>query len=118
MSANAFFEAPLPVNEPVLEYRPGSAERIELMNAIRQMKAKEWEIPMVIGGEEIFTENKIAIHPPHELSHTLGYYSRGDRTHARDAIKAALDANSDWEKMARSEERRVWKGCRILDAQI
>jgi|SRR5690625_115214 len=108
MSANAFFEAPLPVNEPVLEYRPGSAERIELMNAIRQMKAKEWEIPMVIGGEEIFTENKIAIHPPHELSHTLGYYSRGDRTHARDAIKAALDANSDWEKMAWEDRAAIF----------
>lgn len=99
MSANAFFEAPLPVNEPVLEYRPGSAERTELMNTLRQMKAKEWEIPMVIGGKEIRTENKISLHPPHELSHTLGYYSRGNRTHVRDAIDAALSAKSDWERM-------------------
>src|SRR5690625_7359747 len=78
------------------------------MNGIRQMKAKEWEIPMVIGGGEIFTENKIAIHPPHELSHTLGYYSRGDRTHARDAIKADLDANTDWEKLAREDRAAIF----------
>ncbi|MCZ2101422.1 MAG: L-glutamate gamma-semialdehyde dehydrogenase [Chitinophagales bacterium] len=95
--ANAFFKAPIAINEPVLAYTPGSAERKALKAALNQLKGMEMDIPMHIGGQKIFTEDKRVIHPPHELGHTLGRYSRGNRTHVEKAVQAALDAKAQWE---------------------
>lgn len=95
--ANAFFKVPIAINEPVLAYAPGSSERKALKAALNQLKGMEMDIPMHIGGQKIFTEDKRVIHPPHELGHTLGRYSRGNRTHVEMAVQAALDAKTEWE---------------------
>ncbi len=94
--SNGFFNVPIPKNEPVKSYAPGSKERAELKAALKELKSKEIDAPMYIGGKEVRTGNKIAMHPPHELSHTLGYYHRGDRTHVKQAIEAALEARKKW----------------------
>lgn len=95
--ANAIFRVPKAVNEPVKSYAPGSPERAELKAALNDLKNQVVDIPMVIGGKEVRTGNKVAIHPPHELSHTLGHYHYGDAQHVHDAIKAAADAKDQWE---------------------
>ena len=94
--ANGFFNVPIPKNEPVKSYAPGSKEKAELKAALKELKSKEIDAPMYIGGKEIRTGNKIAMHPPHEIKHTLGYYHRGDRTHVKQAIEAALEARKKW----------------------
>lgn len=97
--ANAFFKVPIAKNEPVLAYKLGSDERKALKEALKQLKSTQIDIPMYIGGEKIFTNDKRTIHPPHEISHTLGTYSRGDKSHVEMAIKAALEAKEKWENM-------------------
>lgn len=97
--ANAFFKVPIAKNEPILGYKPGSAERKELKEALKQLKNTHLDIPMHIGGKKIFTDDKRTIHPPHELTHTLGTYSRGNKSHVEMAVKAALDAKEQWENM-------------------
>jgi 1-pyrroline-5-carboxylate dehydrogenase len=97
--ANAFFQTPLPLNEPVPDYAPGSPERASLQHTLSTCKQEEREIMMIIGGKPIETGDRVAIHPPHELSHTLGYYHKGDGTHVHQAIDAALRAKEDWENM-------------------
>ncbi len=97
--SNAYFEVPPATNEPVLSYAPGSPERAAVKAAIAEFKSKQTEIPMVIGGQRPTTDNKIAIHPPHELSHTLGYYYKGNSSHVHLAIEAALKAKREWEQM-------------------
>lgn len=97
--SNAIFEVPVAVNEPVLSYAPGSVERAAVKAAIAELKAKKLDIPMYIGGEKVTTENKVEIHPPHEISHCLGHYSKGGTPHVEKAIKAALAAKEGWEKM-------------------
>jgi len=97
--SNAYFTAPLAVNEPVLSYAPGSPERTELKATLEAFKATQTDVPMVIGGEKITTEKKIPIHPPHELSHTLGYYYKGGSSHVHKAIESALAAKPAWENM-------------------
>ncbi|MDR0793072.1 MAG: L-glutamate gamma-semialdehyde dehydrogenase, partial [Chitinophagaceae bacterium] len=42
---------------------------------------------------------KIAIHPPHEINHTLGYFHEGEQKHVKLAIDAALKAKASWENM-------------------
>jgi 1-pyrroline-5-carboxylate dehydrogenase len=97
--SNAFFKVPVAVNEPVLAYAPGSAERKALKAKIAEMKHTTVDIPMFIGDKKVYTHQKRTIHPPHELSHTLGTYSQGDKTHVDAAIQAALDAKPAWEAM-------------------
>ncbi len=91
---------PVAKNEPVKSYAPGSPEKAELKAALAEAKAKQLDIPMFIGGEEVRTGNKVAIHPPHELSHTLGHFHAGDATHVEQAIQAALNARESWAAMS------------------
>ena len=86
----------MPQNEPVLNYAPGSPERKKLQDTLAELKKDEVDIPMFIGGKEVRTNKKHAIHPPHELSHTLGYFHAGDEKHANQAIEAALAARESW----------------------
>ena len=91
-----YFNYPMPQNEPVLNYAPGSPERKKLQATLAELKKDEVDIPMYIGGKEVRTNKKHAIHPPHELSHTLGYFHAGDEKHANQAIEAALAARESW----------------------
>ena len=95
-----FYNVPVAKNEPVKSYAPGSPERAELKAALKELKSKELDIPMIIGGEEVRTEKQVAIHPPHDLSHTLGHFHAGDATHVEQAIKAALNAKEAWAAMS------------------
>jgi 1-pyrroline-5-carboxylate dehydrogenase len=95
-----YFSYPTPTNEPVLNYAPSSAEKINLKKALADLKSQQLDIPMYIGNQEVKTENKIAIHPPHETKHILGYFSAGNETHVTQAIDAALAAKASWENMS------------------
>lgn len=91
-----FFQVPVPVNEPVLSYAPGSKERKLLKQALDEARSKELDIPMYIGGEEVRTDVKRKLAPPHDHQHALGYYHEGDRSHVEQAVRAALNARQLW----------------------
>lgn len=95
-----YFSYPLPANEPVLQYAPGSPEKAALKKAIAELKKKETDIPMYIGGRSIRTGNTIAIHPPHERNHVLGHFHYGTEKHVQLAIDAALKAKESWAAMS------------------
>ncbi len=95
--SNAFFHVPKALNEPVKSYAPGTAERKLLKQAIAEIKAATVDIPMFIDGKEVRSGKTIPIHPPHELSHSLGVYHKGDESHVKMAIDAALKAKLQWE---------------------
>ena len=91
-----YFSYPLPVNEPVNNYSPGSPEKKRLKEVLAELKSQEVDIPMFIGNKEVRTGKKIALHPPHEIAHTLGYYHEGNEKHIQQAIDAALAAKESW----------------------
>lgn len=97
--SNAFYIPPIAVNEPVLQYAPKSGERKELLNALSIMKDIALDIPMIIDGKSVYTDEKVSIHPPHETSHLLGHFNKGTSTHVNMAINAALSAKTGWESM-------------------
>lgn len=90
---------PLPKNEPVLNYAPGSKERASLQATLQGMKQSKAEITSIIGGEAVKTKQKFDIRPPHELSHKLGTYYHAEKKHVQQAIDAAAAAKKDWEHM-------------------
>jgi 1-pyrroline-5-carboxylate dehydrogenase len=93
------FQVPPAKNEPVLTYAPGTNERRELKKQLEAFRAIKMDIPMVIGGEEVRTGQKISIHPPHDLEHCLGDYHQGDEKHVHQAIDSALKARKKWSEM-------------------
>ncbi|MCL6524682.1 MAG: L-glutamate gamma-semialdehyde dehydrogenase [Thermoflavifilum sp.] len=97
--SNGYFYFTEPQNEPVYAYAPGSQERLLLKQQLTHFKSVELDIPMYIGGQEVRTGQRIAIRPPHDLQHILGYYHRGDNSHIQAAIEAALKARASWAAM-------------------
>lgn len=94
-----FFNVPIPINEPVLSYEPGSPERDQLKKQLDELWNKELEIPMYIGGEEIRSGNTSRLSAPHDHQHTLGRYHISDEDHVNQAITAAMNAKEKWENL-------------------
>lgn len=90
------FYYPIPLNEPVLNYAPGSKEKALLKKTLAEMKSEVADVPMYIGSYEERTENKKELRPPHEHNHVLGYYHEGGSSHIKKAIAAALRAKKKW----------------------
>ena len=105
---NGFFNVPAPINEPVLNYAPGSKERAELKAALADARSKELDIPMYIGSEEVRTGNKMRLAPPHDHKHTLGHFHQGDKSHVVKAIDAALAAKNKWEDLAWEQRAAIF----------
>lgn len=95
-----YFSYPMPTNEPVLHYAPGSPERARIKEVLDELKGQELDIPMYIGSEEVRTGKKQSIHPPHEIGHTLARFHAGDESHVHKAIEAALKAREAWANMS------------------
>jgi len=94
--SNAIYQVPAAINEPLLNYAPGSPERETLKAALRKMRSEQIDIPMYIGGKEIRTEKKVRMAPPHDHAHTIANYHAGNKTHVEQAIEAALNARESW----------------------
>lgn len=94
------YQVPFAVNEEVLSYAPGTAEREELLSTYKKMYNETIEIPQYIGDKIVKSGNKVAIHPPHDHKHTVGYYHAGTTDDIRAAIDAALAARTDWANMS------------------
>lgn len=94
------FNIPVPTNEPVKEYRLGSSEREDLKRALQDFRGVETDIPMYIGGQEVRTERKLRVSPPHDHQHTLGYFYEGESEHVKQAIDAALQTKQSWANLS------------------
>jgi 1-pyrroline-5-carboxylate dehydrogenase len=94
--ATGFYNVPKAVNEPVKSYAPNSPERQELLATYKKMYNEKVDIPFYIGGEAIRTGKTVAIHPPHDHKHIVGYYHTAEKHHIEDAVSVALDARKKW----------------------
>ena len=103
-----YFSYPLPANEPVLQYGPGSPEKAALKKTLAALKKKQIEAPMYIGGKAVKSGNKVSMHPPHEIAHTLGYFHAGDEKHVKQAIDAALKAKQAWADMPWEDRAHIF----------
>jgi 1-pyrroline-5-carboxylate dehydrogenase len=94
-----FFKVPIPTNEPIYSYAPNTKERFLLKEALSVARSKEIDIPMYIGSKEVTTKSKVALRPPHDHKHVLGYFNYGDKSHVKQAIDCALAAKAGWENL-------------------
>ena len=93
---NSIPPIPVPVNEPVRAYQPGSPERARIKKKLNSLKSVEVDIPGFIGGQEIRTGDTERVSPPHEHKHTLAHFHACGEKEAHLAIEACLDARTAW----------------------
>jgi 1-pyrroline-5-carboxylate dehydrogenase len=98
--SNSIYKTPTPINEVVRSYAPGTSDRQLIKAALAEAKSKAYDIPMIINGKEVRTDNLVDLHPPHETKHTLGHYHKGDESHVKAAIEAALAAKDKWASLS------------------
>jgi len=107
--SNAFFKVPVATNEPVRAYAPGSKERESLLHKYKELyNQSPIDIPMYIGGEEIRTNDKRNMSPPHDHSKLLGHFNYGDSSHVQKAIDAALKAKHNWSNLPWQERAAIF----------
>jgi 1-pyrroline-5-carboxylate dehydrogenase len=94
--STGFFKVPTPINEPILGYASGSAERTKLQQTIADLRAKQVEISMRIGGKSVKGDKKMPMTCPHDHQHVLGYYYEGGKSEVASAIDSALSAHKAW----------------------
>ena len=87
---------PLPHNEPVLSYAPGTPERAALKGALTAVGSRLLEIPAVVGGREIRSGNTHDVVSPHCHGRVLARAHQADRATIDAAVKAAVEAQRDW----------------------
>ncbi|WP_328359698.1 L-glutamate gamma-semialdehyde dehydrogenase [Mycobacterium sp. NBC_00419] len=90
-------DVPAPVNEPVHDYAPHSAERIRLAAALHELTATPIDLPHVIGGRHgMGAGERIDVVQPHRHSARLGTLSNATAGDAAAAVEAAMAAKADW----------------------
>ncbi len=94
--SSAIVRPPVPRNEPIGDYLPGSPEKRELKDALRRLAGEQVEIPLRIGGRPVQTGRLGDCRMPHDHRHLLGRYHKAGAKEVQAAIKAALRARRDW----------------------
>ena len=99
---------PKPINEPIKSYAPGSPEKTSLKNCIQDLKSKTIEVPLIIGGEEIKSNNLSEMYVPHDHQHVLGNYHKAGLEEVNMAIDASLEAWKNWSKTSIEERANIF----------
>ncbi|MBU1101215.1 MAG: L-glutamate gamma-semialdehyde dehydrogenase [Bacteroidetes bacterium] len=105
---NAVFNMPLPDNDPIKTYAPGSPERKALKAKLTEMENVELEIPLIIGGEEVRTGNMGEVVMPHRHGHVLARYHKAGEKEVKMAIESAMDTYPMWSTMTWEDRAAIF----------
>lgn len=98
-TTNRIARPPVPVNEPIKGYLPGSPEKIALKQELERQSAEIVEIPCYINGEEIYTGNVVDQVMPHDHGHVIAKVHLAGPEEVSKACAAAVEAQSSWARM-------------------
>jgi 1-pyrroline-5-carboxylate dehydrogenase len=105
---NGFFQIPIPENEVIYSYEPGTPEREALKAELNRQYNNKIEIPLIIGGKEIRTGKLDSCICPHEHAHVLADYHKAGEAEINMAIDSALKAKKDWEAFHWSDRAAIF----------
>ncbi|GAA2295147.1 L-glutamate gamma-semialdehyde dehydrogenase [Streptomyces violaceusniger] len=105
---DAVTQVPVPVNEPVHTYAPGTPERARLETKLKELGENPIDLPMTIGGQKrMGAGERFDVVQPHKHSARLGTYANATRADAQDAIDAALAAAPAWRALSFDDRAAV-----------
>lgn len=99
---------PIPQNEPIYGYGPGSPEKSKLKAQLRKLSGQELDIPLIINGEEVRTGNTHKCVMPHNHQHVLGHFHQADTATVERAIKTSLEARHEWANLPWEERAAIF----------
>jgi len=105
---DAITNVPVPYNEPIGTFAPGTPERAGLEQGLKDLVATQLELPNVIGGKKVMASgDKIEVRSPHEHSRVLGVAANSTHADATSAIAAAKAAAPMWRDLPFDERAAV-----------
>jgi len=111
---NGIAHVPRAVNEPIKDYRPGSPERAALQLKLQELKDRELEIPLIIGGEEVRTGRMGECRIPHQHSHVLARYHQAGPAEIEQAVKASQEAWKEWSRTPWEDRVAIFRRAAVL----
>src|SRR5262245_36291395 len=99
---------PVPQNEPVRGYAPGSPERDELKRALKDLSARAIEIPIIVGGKELRTGKTADAVMPHCHQHVLAKVHQAGPAEVETAVQAARAGWADWASASLEQRAAVF----------
>ena len=93
---HSIFKVPELKNEEIKGYLKNSDERKDVVETYNSMYNENIKIPLYIGNEEVYTEERKNINPPHDHKKIVGSYSICNSSHVKKAINSALTIKDQW----------------------
>jgi len=106
--SDGIFKVPVPQNDPVRSYEPGSRDKAVLKKRLEELKSQTIDIPIIIGGKEIRTGNTGKCVLPHDHQTVIGTYHKAGKEEVEQAINAALEARESWAAMPWNERAAIF----------
>ncbi len=98
---DAVTRVPVPVNEPVVQYAPGTAQRDLLERTLAELAANPRELPSTIGGKHVMGAGaRFDVVQPHAHREVLGTGAKATQSDAATAVSAARSIAPQWRAMA------------------
>jgi 1-pyrroline-5-carboxylate dehydrogenase len=108
-AVDAVTAVPTPVNEPVLGYAPGAAERAEVEVRLAELAGERVELTMTVGGDQKLGGGpEIDVVQPHARHHVLGTMRGATQEDAGAAIEAAREAAPGWQALSYDDRAAVF----------
>ncbi|MFB9839179.1 L-glutamate gamma-semialdehyde dehydrogenase [Actinoallomurus acaciae] len=106
---DAVTNVPVPVNEPVKTYAPGSQDRAALEAKIKDLSGERIDLPMTIGGERrLGGGTPIDAVEPHNRRHVLGRMHEATAADVTAAVEAARAAAPAWRAMSFDDRAAIF----------
>jgi 1-pyrroline-5-carboxylate dehydrogenase len=106
---DAVTNVPLPVNEPVRTYAPGSTERAALENRIKELAGERAELTMTVGGQQrMGAGERVDVVAPHNHRHVLGQLGSVTDDDVAEAIAAARRAAPGWRELSFDDRAAIF----------
>jgi 1-pyrroline-5-carboxylate dehydrogenase len=106
---DAVTDTPVPVNEPVRSYPPGSAERESLQQRVDELAKERTELTCSIGGaHRMAGGDRLDVVAPHARDQVLGTTANSTGADATAALDAARQAAPGWRELSYDDRAAVF----------
>ena len=106
-----------PTNEPILNYEPGSKHKSDLKKEINKQLSEVLEIPCIVNGKKIYTNNTVTQVVPHNHKHILANVHLAGKKEIEEACKSAVKAQTDWIALGMENRAQIFEKCADLLAK-
>ena len=106
---DAVTNVPVPVNEPIKGYAPGSPERAALERRLKELAGERAELTMTVGGQQrMGGGDRVDVVQPHHHRHVLGEFAEATDADVAAAIEAARRAAPGWRELSFDDRAAIF----------